>query len=341
MSANPNYAVAASVAVGNQVDKRFPAIWMVAQPLLTIIRQKVGKTNFNHASSLKGLWMLLGQTYGPPTNPSRVENSANFAIPTPPALSTPFTDPQYPYSTRSQMIDFSVQEWQQLTSGKTQLADLVKLRTENMMRQFTVDWNADLMGTNIGSIFTAGGNLCGLLAMLSTSNTIGGISQVTNSLWQAQVNTGGGPMGEALIVPQISKINSLNRMKPDILLLSYNASTGSSVYDRLFSQISATQMITKQGPNVDFGFETFTYKGLTCAMDNILGTAASAGSDAFALLSSETFWVNWENNGQPEKVPDNGSLRMQGTISTEMAYYMTMAFGCNDCGCNALTTNIT
>jgi hypothetical protein len=341
MSANPNYAGAAAVAVGNQIDKRFPAIWMVAQPLITILRTKVGNTNFNHASSLKGEWMLLGQTYGPPTIGSRVENSSNFAVPTTPVLNFQFTDPQYPYSTRSLPINYSVQDWQQLTSGKTQLADLVKLRTENMMRQFTVDWNTDLMGTNPGSVFTSGGNLTGLLSMMSTSNTVGGISQTTNAFWQAQVNTAGGPMGEALIVPQISKINSLNRMKADILLLSYNSVTQSSVYDRLFSQISATQMITKQGPTVDFGFETFIYKGLTCTMDNILGGANSAGSDAFLLLSSETFWVNWENNGIPARVPTMATMRGQGTVMTEDMYFMTMSFGCNDIACNAMTTNIT
>lgn len=174
-------------------------------------------------------------------------------------------------------------------------------------------------------------SIMGIYHFLSQSNVVGGISQVGNPWWQANVHGSTGALATADIDSDYDEIASKRGTPPDLVLASYNASL--SVYGR-FRDFITTPLRFMVNPESNsgiakYGFTTLEYNGMQVVMD----TRGRTGT--YAMLSSETIF--WDGN---EKPMIEGPRRVPGTTTDEKILYMMGLLACSDPARNTLRTGI-
>jgi hypothetical protein len=134
--------------------------------------------------------------------------------------------------------------------------------------------------------------LMGIGYILSTSNTVGGISQLTNSWWQPNIDTGSGALTYQTINKYQTKAGYQTKpdgtsAKPDCIML---ASAGTNdLYLAFQNSILGTQNITDDAFKERFGYECLRFGSARVFADPRATEQTVRGfcSDAFFFTGSE------------------------------------------------------
>jgi hypothetical protein len=156
-----------------------------------------------------------------------------------------------------------------MNKGDDQIIDLVKSKVKTAEK--TV---ADNLSTGLYNAGSVANQIVGLRAIVGTSNTIGGISQSSNSWWQGQVDS----TTTTLTVPVLQTLYNncaVNNEAPTL------AATTKALYNSYYGQLQPQQRFTDSKLG-DGGFQNLLFNGVPVVADT-------------HCPSSHWFFVN-ENN---------------------------------------------
>lgn len=335
MAGNSSFDGIVAFASEKQLRTEWAQIWAAAWPLLTKIKKD--RSNYNTAKfSPNGNSILLPVMYLGPATSARAATSANAASAISPTLTQGFTEAQYNYAKYENAFWLTSHERELIanTPGGTTRIPILSGKIDQLKMDFNNVVSTDLLATQQGTGYTGNGQITGEQYFLSTSNSPGGISQVTYSTWQANVVSSAGQMYEGLLDKEIHRINALSRGPADFAQLSYSSSN--DVYGKVYGLIAPSQVIVDQGKSVEYGFTVFKYRELECFMDNKLGDALSGSM----VIGRSTSWHVCEKSEIPQLISIDGTLRVAGTSLIEYFYEWWITWGNDDCAGNTLLTGI-
>lgn len=324
---NTNFINATAFAAEKSINKSFHLVWSTAHPLLNRLTQRAD--SFGNAGMVKENKLILGLNYLDLGTPANGKSDANSLTPITPYAQTGFTQAEFEFSRYEASFYIRPHEKKLLMDG--QRGNLFEGYTKQLRESFGNAISGDLAG----NANAARENVLGLRYALSTSNTVGGISQTNDPYWAAQVRTSIGTFSTSLIDDDYDAICALGRAKPDLLLLSRNATV--NVFGRMRDQVASLQRITSEKKKPNFNFPSFMYMDMDCVLDNRLGSALST-TGGYMMLSTESWF--WGGDNKPI-LAEGTSRRLEGTNAHEFYYDMWGVLATNDIAVNAYGNGIT
>lgn len=324
---NTNFINAAAFAAEKSLNQTFGLLWSTAHPL--IARLSARKDSFDNVGTIKDNKLLIGVNYLDMGTPAAGVSVANSLTAITPYAQTGFTQSETEYSRYHASFYMLPHEKKLLLNGER--GNLFEGYANQLRESFKNKLSTDIAGTSNASA----SSLLGLRYALSTSNTVGGISQTNDPYWAAQVRTSIGTFNVSQIDDDYDGIIALGRSVPDLLLLSRNSTV--NVYGRMRDQVNALQRVVEGEKKPNFGFASFIYMGMDCVLDNRLGSGLST-TGGYQMLSSDS-WA-WGGDKMP-KLADDESHRLQGTNAHEFYYDMWCVLAAKDIACNAYGSGIT
>lgn len=334
MAGNPSFDLLVAFESEKELKKQWSVIWKTEWPLFELIR--ANKTNFNTATEdPKGNSILLPIQYLDTGSTIAAATRASFATPQTPYSTRGMTQAQYFYAMYPGYFYLDAAEKQLIGGAKTNRIPILPGKVTQLTEQMKKVVNTDFLGTQNGTGWEGNGQPTGLQYFLSSSNSPGGISQTTYTTWAATTRTTVGTANWGLVDREKHRIKNLGRGPADYVQLSY--ADANDVYGKFYGQIAPAQVITKQGGDVEYGFEHFVYRGMICFMDGMLGTAVSGS----AVIGRSSSWYIQCKSEYPVPMGRDSTQRLPGTPTDEYAYEWWLTQGNDDCAGLSFLTGIT
>lgn len=337
---NTNYTDINAFVREKQRKTEFTQIWTVLNPLWVYIK---GKDHFNTGPvNAEGTKMLFPNEFSGPPTTARAGNLNNNFTPITPYQGTGQTQVEYFYARYENAMYLRSDEMQlaQRAGNLQRCVSIITQRRKQLMESFKQTVNTDFVGTQLAagvqSSAAGAGQISGMQAFLSTSNSPGNLSQTTNPLWAAGVVAWNAPFDTGALDTEIDRINRLGRGKSDFIQLS---DTGTNSVWRKLCNVAAPKelLVNPKANHAEFGFETVDYMGRDCFPDNYLGVALPGSA---VVGSSNTWYINMDTE-MPRELSDGGGDRLFGTTSNELMFEWYMATGNDDIARNSLITGFT
>ena len=147
----------------------------------------------------------------------------------------------------------------------------------------------------------------GLDHVLSTSNTVGGISQASRAWWRANVRTGTNALTASHIDNDYDAITGIRGQEPDLLLATQN--TTMNVYRRIADFIQTPLRLTV-APDANkglarYGYKSFEWNGMSVVAD----TKGTTGT--YRMLTTNTWHVKGSKSPkalEPKRIQESESM---------------------------------
>lgn len=327
ITGNTNYVGNAAVAINVSLSKDWTWLPFRANPLLMIMKAK--GTNFNkrvrlNADGNKVLFAVAGddQTNVPAgVAPGSDEISAMTAN-----LITGLTQAEY---FRAQYRgNYTILESEIETLSQGSRGNILEAKKDQALKSFLNVLAGHVSDTNADT----SSRILGLRQPLSTSNTVGGISQSTDTDWAAQVDTTGGNLTLAKVDRHLNKFYRFtedNANPIDLLLCSTNPS-GIDTYQVLVDQVLPHLRVTNEFMKTKFGIEVLEHRGVMMARDH------RAPVNRVDFLSTKTWWA-----GIPEKPTFREKDQIQLTTAFAQVFFGWCYLACQNPQHNGSLTNLT
>lgn len=161
----------------------------------------------------------------------------------------------------------------------------------------------DMMTSAIGASST---RLQGLRHVLSTTNTVGGISQATNSAWRANSSAGSSstlPEADiAAIQEALANIEYGGKNGyPDVLLASSSTAGGFSLYNKIKGWVRSQERIVDRKLKQVYGFTSFIY-------DEMAVVQLTKVAGELWALDLDSWYLFMDSSPQVEVQPIPGTL---------------------------------
>lgn len=140
-------------------------------------------------------------------------------------------------------------------AGDEQILSIVKAKVKIAEKNME-----DLLGTGIFSNATDPKSIVGLRQIISTSNTIGGISQTTNSWWQAQVDSTTTTMSMSALQTQWN-LATIGSWSPTVAI------TTRSLFNSYYALLQPQQRF-QDSKTAEGGFQSLMFNGLPVCPDS-------------------------------------------------------------------------
>lgn len=314
---NTAYAIAAAgytgqpaysaVATEISVTKKWENAWLRKFPLVSFIKENKG--NFNKGMLRKGNTMLCPIILGNATTTADgVADSAELTGITP-YITANLTQAAYEIAHYRNAFYIRESEMQLINNTRGNHLEGV---TQQLVDGFVNALADDMASTNADSR-TA---VLGVQQVLSTSNTVGGIAQGTDTDWAAQVTTAAGAFSLDLIDDKMDAVNPRNG-NTDLILLAY--ASGVNLFGKLRAALAPAERIVNANFKAKYGFTNIEYLGALCISENRFTSGVICGLD-----TSSWFYMG---DTAPKLV---GIDRYPGTDAMEHMYNMWASLGCNN-----------
>ena len=167
-------------------------------------------------------------------------------------------------------VAMSLKNSEQVLGRNGVRADLLEGKTKQMMATFADSIATMIEGNSNNASRTS---LLGLAYANATANVVGNIDQSTYSYWQAQVQTGIGPITLPIIDNAYDNIcrfanGSGETYAPDLLLLANPAGSAVNVYGRVRGLIAPAERVVNADFQGKYGFQNFQYLGMKCVQSS-------------------------------------------------------------------------
>lgn len=330
---NSTYANHAAFAIEQSLTKKWSMLWTSSHPFIAILAGM--GLNFNQGitvNGLKGLLPVMGDDQTVPVA-GVASGSTEISSPMTPNYTAGFS--QYAFNFAHYRGNYTILESEAKLIANGTRGDLL----EGKRRQLQASFMNAVSNHFASATADAADNSrpMGIYYPLSTSNTVGGISQSTDTQTAAYVKSSAGPFDLSLVDDAYHSLKSKGNVDrdyaPDVALASY--STTNDVYGKWKSAIApnlrySNDTVTKYGVSDNF---VHAGGGFTVAMDSRI---ADTLSGSIALLSSATWYVYMD-----KKPRMHAPERVAFTDGYEVAATAWVFTGCNDPGMNALIRDIT
>jgi len=329
-SGNSNYLALAATAIEQSVQKDWSKVWTAGHPLITIIQDN--KANFNRGFTINGTKMLLAVMGDDQTNPVEGVATGSGEV----SAMTPNTGnglSQFSYNFAHYRGNYTIRESEAVLAKNNARGNLLEGKKDQLIGSWLNKLSTHLSSTTADA--SDNSRVLGVYQPLSTSNTVGGISQTTDTQIAAYVKSSAGAFALELIDDCYDSINALingqRSAKPDVILASYAASN--NVYGKMRSAIAPAERLVNAEFKAKYGLENFMYLGMATVQDNRIGTTLNG---SLGVLSSKTWYAYIDKMPKAHK-----EQRLQGTDTYEYFYTAWAGLGCNDPGLNGLIRDIT
>ncbi len=160
------------------------------------------------------------------------------------------------YSWKQLYTNISVSRLDELkNSGDAAILGLVKNKVKVAEKQME-----DMLGTGLFSNATDPKSVIGLRQIVATSNTVGGISQSTNSWWQAQVDSTTTTLSLAAMMTQFN-LATINSAAPSVLIGTR------SIYNSYYALLQPQQRFSDSDTAAG-GFASLLFNGAPVIPDS-------------------------------------------------------------------------
>lgn len=326
---NSSYVGLAATSIEQSVRDSWSMVWTAGHPLISAIFDQ--KMNFNKGFEIKGKSMLLAVMGDDQTNPvagvaSGASELSAMTYNTGNGLS------QFNYNFGHYRGNYTILESEKKLNNNAR-GNLLEAKKMQVIGSYM-----NALSNHLSSATADASNnsrILGLYQPLSTSNTVGGISQTTDPQIAAYVKTGAGAFTLQLVDDALDAIrantNLHRNVKPDLALASYAA--GNNVYGYWKSAIAPAQRLMNVEFQTKYGIENYVYQSVMVAQENRI---ANTLSGSVALLSTATWFA------YIQKEPTFAPLqRIPATDAYEQVITGWNALGTNDPGMNGLLRDLT
>lgn len=317
---NSNYAVATytAFAVEKAVAKEWTSIYTQNHPLLIALADK--GTNFNTGFTVQGNTKIIIPILGDDlTTPAAGVTDANELTADTLSVSNGFS--QAAYEIAHYRANQTYRESELMLAANGARGDFLGGKSKQVIESFKNRWSTDASSATVDSR----SKVMGVRYALSTSNTVGGISQTTDTNWAANVKTSAGTFGLSLIDDQVDLINSKGRGSADLILASVVAGSG-NMFGKIRTAIGPTaeRLVNVKDGFGRYGLQDIEYLGAKVVNDS-RGTAGE-----ILVLSTATWFVM-----MPKAPKAHGMERVQGTDAYHQTWTLWSTIGLNDPGSNS------
>lgn len=204
-------------------------------------------------------------------------------------------------------------------SGDAQILGLVKNKVKIAEKQME-----DALGTGLFSNATDAKSIVGLRQIVATANTVGGISQSSNSWWQAQVDATTTTLTMNAMMTQFN-LATINSAAPSVLI------TTRSIYNTYYALLQPQQRFSDSDTAAG-GFASLLFNGAPMIPDS-----HCPSSNIFMLNEDYIhLWVHKDEDMrfEPFQKPINQNVKVA-------KIYWMGAYGASNCRLHAAMTGIT
>jgi hypothetical protein len=327
---NASYVDFAAVAIEQTVTRDWSMVWTEGHPILTVIHD--GQLNFNRGFSISGTAMLLpvlGDDQDTPVAGIATGSGETVAM----AYNTSDPLSQFKFNFAHYRGNYTIRESEAKMAMNGARGNLLEAKKVNLLGSWRNTLSGHLSSTTADQADNS--RVLGLYQVLSTSNTVGGISQATDTQIAAYVKTSAGPFALELIEDAVDQIsvnkNEQRNKEPDLVLASISSTN--NVYGKYRSAIAPAERYVNKDFSVKYGLKNFMHMGLMVVKENRIGDTLSGSC---AILSSKTWYAYIDR--KPTMHPKQ---RIPGTDAYEVVATAWACLGCNDPGLNGLVRDIT
>lgn len=306
---NSNYSGLAVFAIEQTLKRDWQAVWTTKHPFLQYLYMK--GLNWNKGFGTNGFKALLAIMGDRPTNAADGVTDANEAVAMSYNATNGFGQAEYNFAHYRGNYIIKNSEARLAVQGKR--GDILEGKKKQMILDFATTIATDASGTSAD----ARDAILGIGYVLSTSNTVGGIAQGTDTQWAAQVQTGAGAFALSLIDDKIDAVRAEGRSMTDALLCSYSSSN--NVYGKVRDAIAPAERLVNVDFKAKYGLDEIMYLKATVLMDNLQTAGEIRG------LASDNWFAYVERTPEMHekvKIPATDAYEVVGT-----AWAM---LGCND-----------
>lgn len=320
---NATYTGLAAFTIEQTIQRDWSLVWVSAYPFLKIL--DMDKSNFNRGFSVSGLKMLLSVMGDDLTNPA--EGVLDNAETTPMTANTTNGFSQFAFNFAHYRGNYTITESEATLAANGGRGDLL----EGKKIQFLNSFKTKLSTHVAGSAIDARNSVLGMGQPLSTSNTVGGISQSTDTLIAAQVLTGYGPFSLSAIDVIADSIGALDRKEADMVFAAHGNGSTTNVYAKIRDQIGPSERFENTNDfAVKYGIKSMVYGGLPIIRDNRI----TGGT--LRVIASKSWYAYFPK--KPKLLP---LKQIDLTDAFNQMGTMWAALGTNDPACNGLVSGIT
>jgi len=319
--ASNDWAKNAAFAIEKQLTTRWTHAQAQVHPLLAVLKRN--GLNWNKGSDVSGLKMLKPVVVAGPTTAAAGVTDANELNAMTYNSTANFTQAEAEFAHYRNNFTLRDSERQLLEGGAR--GNILQGKTEQLEEDFKSVMQGHLSGSGAGTRSA----LMGILQPLSTSNTVGGISQTSYANWRSNVTTSVGTLTLQGVATMIDTIASFGP-GPDLLICSAPAS-GFNSYGKM--RLLIENAVVYNDPNnalVKAGVASFSYMGMAIVKDHRMAT----GNMAF--LDTRTWY--WRGYDAPKLVRKDG---IQATDATEFVFNFWGSIACFNPKHNGLFTGVT
>lgn len=328
---NPAYVDNAAIAIAQSVNSDWSMVWTSSHPLITVIQHQ--RTNFNQGFSVKGLGMLLGIMGEDQDNPA-----AGVATGT--GETTPMTEnltnglSQFFFNFGHIRANYMLLESDQKLLQNGAFGNVLTAKKNQMLGSAKNTMSTWLSSTTADQADNS--RFLGIYQPLSTSNTVGGISQATDPVIAAVVKSNAGPFALELIedvadtISRRSNNERNNGAKADLVLAS--GSEGNNVYGKYRSAIAPALRYVNKEYEVKYGLTNFHHNNMMVVEEGRIGDTLNGSC---AVLSTKTWYAMIETTPKL-----HGLQRKHGTDSYQEVLTAWGGVGLNDPGLNGLVRDL-
>jgi len=204
-------------------------------------------------------------------------------------------------------------------SGDAAILGLVKNKVKIAEKQME-----DLLGVGLFSNATDAKSIVGLRQIVSASNTVGGISQSTNSWWQSQIDSSTTTLSMAAMMTQFN-LATINAASPSVLI------TTRSIYNSYYALLQPQQRFS-DSDTASGGFASLLFNGAPVIPDS------HCPSNYMFMLNEDYIhlWVHKDEDMrfEPFQKPINQNVKVA-------KIYWLGAYGTSNARLQAALTGIT
>jgi hypothetical protein len=330
---NANFANQAAFSFAKEMKRTWVFAWTKSTPFLRMLTVKNGKFQNQRFTNVNGLFGITPIGLSDITSGGAIpETAANQGIPATFEVTNGATQAQFYWATYKKTIWLTNQEQDQL-KGDTNWVPVMQYKQKQLRENFRKQLGADVVGSQQDSGLNGTGQVMGQQYPLSQSNNPGNISQSSNAVWQAGLQTGVGAFNTTLISAEMDRIGDLDRGDADFVQLSY--SPNNNTYLKLYSAIEGAQVLTREEDEAKFGFKSFGYRGLDCFRDGRLGDVLPGSM----VVGKSDAWL-WTAQTPEPRIGPGGWQAQDATLNMVATYYWTVATGIDDPATQTLFTGI-
>lgn len=322
---NSNYAVATytAFAVEQSLSKNWSQIWTQGHPLLRVISDKA--TNFNTGFDVQGNNKVILPVVGDDlTNAVAGVADANELTADTVGITNGFS--QAAYEITHYRGHFRLRESEAKLAKGGSRGNIVQGKVDQLLESFKNRWSTDAAGSAVDSR-TA---VMGMRYALSTSNTVGGISQSTDTNWAATVTASAGTFALTLIDNAKDTIDGYGRHTADIVLASNTG--GTNTYGKIRTAIgpAAERLVNVKDGTAKYGLTNIEYLGTMVTLNN------RGASGEILVLSSDSWYVL-----MAKKPTMHPMIKLPGTDAYEQSATMWSCLAVSDPQSNARISGVT